>query len=131
MTPQGRLTETAEIAAGLDWRKFKADLSLFTADGYPTGGDGTGRSSSIPDPTYVAAMARKPHADTVAQCEDLIHIAHDAIRNLASRMASLAPTAVDIAAVKRAARCSDPLCDELGARDGLCWRHYHEMRRAG
>lgn len=126
MTPQGRLTEISQIAGGLDWRKFKADLSLFTADGYPTGGDGTGRTSGPADPTYAAVIARSPNARAMEEIELDIHECYSAIRRIANRMASLSPSAVDVKAIARIHRCLEPTCDAMAVQAGFCWKHYRD-----
>jgi hypothetical protein len=116
-------------------------VTSVVTDGYPSGGgQRLGSSNEVSDPTFAAVVARRQYGDLIARAERLADDILAITRQLEQVMNS-APPRIDIAAAKRAARCSgavDPLCERLADgqrhKSGLCdacWmRRYRDEQRS-
>jgi hypothetical protein len=87
--------------------------------------------SDVSDPTSSAALASSrlywstKKSDVEAQAVEV----HAAVKVLLAMMSARPVLQVD-PQMKRLARCSDPVCEELAVAKGLCGRHWKAARRA-
>jgi hypothetical protein len=136
MNPERTLRAVADLAARLavEWAAYETVEANLAVPTIAAAAGQSGRGSDVPDPVHSVAWSHVRYRDTC----DLIASAHEALVSAARTMGSVRHHHSDIAVehdrMIRALRCSpeiDPLCTELAARAGLCWKHYNLRRIHG
>jgi hypothetical protein len=128
------LANTARMLndAATHWTRYEETilevLEVPLTSGLAGGGSHT---SDISDPTATIALgtARLHWATRLADAQTEALELHTQAKHLLALMSSKPQQAVDPQA-KRLARCSDPVCEELAVKTGLCQAHYMAARRA-
>lgn len=134
--PAARLRTLARLAQALadDWPVYEATEADLAIPATAAAGGGTGRSSSIPDPTLAVVASHERYYENVGAITEANGLMRMLQRSMTDVIRQNRHTAETVAAAIRNARCSgeiDPTCTDNAVRDGLCWRCYNRRRRHG
>lgn len=121
-TPRQLLLDIETITRHLlaDWARF-----VETSEDLAASGDRLSvHGGDTPDPTVAGTYARAAVTESATELLEVRGI----LRRIEDRVTGVTrehpATARLVDAAKRAARCSDPVCDDNAVKDGKCWRHW-------
>lgn len=110
------------------WPRFEETIAALGLSTIPGRLDTGSHGGDIPDPVYAANIPSEWDEVCAELTEARGHLNH--ILATVQRIAGEHPeTSRHHEAATRAARCSEPACEELAVKDGLCYRDYlaHEQ----
>ena len=117
--------------AASHWAGFHDSISEVLEVPISSGWAAGTRSSDISDPTGSTALAsgRLYWSTKLSDAEAQAIEAHAHVKALLALMCARPVQAID-PKLKRLARCSDPVCEELVVAKGMCGTHWKAARRA-
>jgi hypothetical protein len=111
------------------WPRFEQTIAALGNSTIPGRLDTGSHGGDIPDPVYAANIPDEWDEVAAELDETRGHLTH--ILSVVQRIAREDPeTARHHEAAARAARCSEPACEELAVKDGLCFRDWQAHETA-
>lgn len=109
------------------WPQFESTIAALGHPAIPGRLDTGSHGGDTPDPTYAANIPTEWDEVAAELTEARGHLTH--VLNVVQRIARDEPEAArHHEAATRAARCTEPACDQLAVKDGYCWRDWTHQR---